>query len=117
MKFRFVLLAVAALFLSSCITRSSNPIANSSEVELSGNNFEVTAIGLRGQASCPYLFGLIPLGDTNIATSAMDDLVASANIEGQSRSLVNFSADEGFSFYFFLTVKSIALRADVVEFR
>ena len=44
-------------------------------------------------------------------------MVASANIEGQSRSLVNFSADEGFSFYFFLTVKSIALRADVVEFR
>ena len=118
MKFRFVVLALCCSFLMGCVgSQGINPMANSSEVELSGANFEVTATGLHGQASCAYLFGFIPLGDPAVATRAMDDLVASANTEGQSRGLVNFSADKSCAFYFFITVKSVAVRADVVEFK
>jgi len=118
MKFRFVALALLCALLCSCVaSRGLNPMANSSEVELSEANFEVTATGLRGRASCAYLFGCIPLGAPDIATRAMDDLVASANTEGQSRGLVNFSSDESCAWYFVVTVNSVAVRADVVEFK
>lgn len=118
MKFRLAVAALGCALMASCVYSGGfNPMANTSEVELAGNNFEVTAVSQKGQASCAYLFGLIPLGDPAVATRAMDDLVATANIEQQSRGLVNFSSDNRSSWYVFVTVRSVTVRADVVEFR
>ncbi len=91
-------------------------MSNGSITELREANYQVVRTNLRGEASCPYLFGLIPLGDPAIATRAMDELVNSADVSGKPIGLVNFAGDEVAAWYVLVTVRTVLMRADAVQF-
>ena len=59
----------------------------------------------------------LPLGDTAIASEAMDELVASADVDGKKRALVNLATDHSSSYFLLFSVKTVKLRADVAEFQ
>ena len=114
-----VLLAVPLLFLATgCLqSRGLIPMQNLSNAQLDSADFTIVKSSLRGEASCPYLFGLFPLGDPAVATRAMDEVMAATKATGKSIALANFAADTVVANYFGLVVvQSVFIRADAVEF-
>ena len=108
---------VLALCTAGCVSSQGIvPIGNHSNTDLKGNNFKVARTGLRGEASCLYVLGLFPTGDPAVATRAMDQLIESAGGSGKSVGLINFSGDTVHSNYLFVTISTVTMRADAVEF-
>jgi len=93
------------------------PVSNGSSTGLAGANYQIARTGIRGEASCMYLFGFIPMGDPAIATRAMDQLIESAGSTGKANGLVNFAVDQYSAFYIVLAIDTVKVRADVAEFR
>ena len=93
------------------------PMSNTSQVIMDQADFTVVAVDLRGQASCPYLFG-IPIGKPDIYTEAMNQIVQSANLKDNgSRGLVNFAGDNTMlNILGIFQIKTVNLRADVAQF-
>jgi hypothetical protein len=114
----FVLgICLSGLLYSGCSsTYGIVPMSNQSMTQLDSSDFKVVRAGLRGEASCTYLFGFIPLSDPGVASLAVDDLVQSAQSEGKSVGLVNFAGDVISAFYFVVTVQTVKVRADAAEF-
>ena len=114
-----VLLGVPLLFLATGCLQSGGiiPMQNLSTTQLDGADFTIVRSNLRGEASCPYLFGLFPLADPAIATQAMNEVMASAKPTGKPMALANFAADVVVANYFgIVQVQSVFMRADAVEF-
>jgi hypothetical protein len=112
---------LAVLLLASCAascvaSAGVTPMANSSVTELNSGNFKVVQTGARGEASCSYLFGIIPLDEPAVANRAMNDLVASAGVDGKKRGLVNFAIDVTTANYVVIQILTATVRADVVEY-
>jgi hypothetical protein len=107
------------ILASGCIYPQQHlaPLTNASSTNLGEANFRVARTGLRGEASCIYLFDLFALGDPGVATAAMEDLSRSAAGEGKPQALVNLAADILKSNWIVITIVRVKVRADLVEFR
>lgn len=93
------------------------PMSNTSQTIMDQADFTIVATDLRGQASCPYLFG-IPIGKPDIYTEAMNQVVASAKLKDNGpRSLVNFAGDlTNLNILGIFQMKTVNIRADVAQF-
>jgi hypothetical protein len=118
MRRSLLLVAVLATLGLGCATsRGIIPLGTLSRTDLDGKDFKVVKTGVTGQATCPFVFGWIPVGDPAVATNAMNELVTSASLNNTPSGLVNFSADEVVANYFFIwQVRTVYVRADMVEF-
>jgi len=117
MRARSLCLVVPLLFLGTgCIYSGGVIGAKKGKSTKASANYTVVKPNLRAEASCSYLFGVIPIGDTAVATQAMDKLRESAKVSGKSIGLVNFSGNEMIANYFGLVMtRSVSIQADAVE--
>ena len=91
-------------------------MSNQSVTQLDEGNYKIVQSNLRGEASCSYLMGLIPLGDPAIATNAMNQVVNAAQLDGTRKALVNFAIDQTISNFVVIKVITVVVRADVAQF-
>jgi Family of unknown function (DUF6567) len=118
MRARVLCLVVPLLCLATGCVYSGTVIGmvKGKAAEASAKDYTVVKPNLRAEASCSYLFGLIPLGSSAVATQAMDKLGAAANVDGKSIGLVNFTGHEEIASYFGIFARrSVSLQADAVE--
>jgi hypothetical protein len=93
------------------------PMNNTSQAIMDQSDFTIIATNLRGMASCPYVFG-IPIGNADIFTQAMNQIVESAKLKDNgSRVLVNFAGDNtALNILGVYMIKTVTLRCDLAQF-
>jgi PBP1b-binding outer membrane lipoprotein LpoB len=109
---------IATLFLTSCATHSGIPrnyIQNSTEVVLTKKNFKVIKI-VKGEAETSYFFGFGGLSKNGLVAEAKADMLASAELEGNSRTIINEVVEVKRSGIFFLTKHKVIVSGQVIEF-
>lgn len=120
MRVKVLCLVVLLLTLATgCVySRGVIGFVKAGPAEASASRHTVVQPGLRGDASCAYLFGVLPMGNTAVATRAMDELREAARVASPDRSigLVNFTGDETIANYFgIVTSRSLSITADSVD--
>lgn len=106
------------VLLTGCIVSEGGfvPMQNQNHTQIGNMDFKVVNQGVRGEASCFYLFGLIPFGDPGLSTQAMDAVTKAADLTGKSRGLMNLAYDQYGRFLIIGSRQTARIRADVVEF-
>ena len=121
--------------LNACATAGSMTAGNLTNVELSGENFQVVATDVGGVASAGYLIGVTaPFGarmqtvaiarvdgSGQLYREALENLWANfaaehGSIEGRSLALANVRFDADALNLFVYTKSTVSVRADVIEF-
>lgn len=88
---------------------------NSTEVQLTGNNFRVVQSNVRGEAKGLHLLGIIPIWTPSL-NEAMEQLRESAALEGRPRALTNVIVDSTDLFLILFSIPTMTVTADVIEF-
>lgn len=118
MKKTFLLLAMIALFFTSCATHYGLPKnfnQNTTEVVLTKNNFKVVKL-VKGEAEATYIFGIGGLAKNGLVAEAKAKMLASAGMEGASRSVVNEVVEVKTSGFLFVNKYKVIVSAQIIEF-
>ncbi|KEZ93542.1 DUF6567 family protein [Nonlabens ulvanivorans] len=118
MKRYLLTFLMAALFLTSCATHHGIPknyIQNSTEVVLTQNNFKVIEI-VKGEAEASYILGFGGLGKNGLVAEAKANMLASAKLEGTSRTIINEVVEVKTSGIFFITKYKVIVSGQLIEF-
>lgn len=116
-RFLFTFL-MATLFLTSCATHHGIPknyIQNSTEVVLKESNFKVIEI-VKGEAEASYFLGFGGLGKNGLVAEAKANMLASANLEGTSRTIINEVVEVKTSGIFFISKYKVIVSGQLIEF-
>jgi len=141
MMIRLATVLAILVLVSGCVLSTGHgPAFHGSTVKLTEGNFTVEQQGVTGEAQVTVLFGQIweilmsigfnplsfdsvsgiPLGNTDLISTAAEDLKAGAGIDvGTKKHLVNMAQDYKTTVWFPLLVstKSVKLTADVIAYK
>ncbi|WP_431471849.1 hypothetical protein I5168_11460 [Nonlabens sp. SCSIO 43208] len=116
---RFLLtFLMAVLFLTSCATHHGIPknyIQNSTEVVLTQNNFKVIDI-VKGESEASYFLGFGGLNKNGLVAEAKAKMLASAQLEGTSRTIINEVVEVKRSGIFFIKKYKVIVSGQLIEF-
>lgn len=115
----FLTMIASALLLSSCgfhAPLTSNLNQNLTNVELGENNFTVVKT-VSGEAHAQYILGFGGLKKRSLVEAAKKELIASAELEGSSRALVNVTVEEHIQNFVLLVRRRVVVTGQVVEFK
>lgn len=115
----FFFVAVLAITFTSCGYNVANVInanTNSTDVELSSNNFKVVD-RVAGSSDVTYILGIGGMSAQQLHDNAYSDMVKKANLTGNSRALANVLTEWHLGGFFpiFYTL-TVSVSANVVEF-
>ena len=109
---------VIILILNSCgMTRGNLGNENSTVVNLSKNNFKIIKTA-EGEATAHTVLGIFGFNHKDLYNQAKKNLIVNADLNGQSKALINFTVDESthIGFLGLFNRKTITISAQVIEF-
>ncbi|MEP3836755.1 MAG: DUF6567 family protein [Algibacter sp.] len=115
---KLTLVVLASIVLSSCATHhglTKNFNQHTTEVVLSHNNFKIVKI-VKGEAEAKYVFGIGGLSKNGLIAQAKSDMLASANMEGNSRTIINETVEIKKSGLPFISKYKVIVSAQIIEF-
>ena len=112
-------IAAAALMLNSCGVNSAivaNHNLNSTQVQLSGNNFKVVE-KVSGTAEVSYVLCFGGMNKKRLFETAYSDMMDKANLKGSSKAVINVITEQHVGgvppFYY---KRTVTVSGNVVEF-
>ena len=112
MKIKLILMALSILFLTSCGVNYGNLGAGNT---LAINGDFAYKHTVSGKASCTWVLGIGPMGNSALVGAAKQDMMDNANLTA-GQTIANMTIDEKVTSYLGLfMVKNVYITADVVE--
>ena len=119
MKNTSLLAAIAAstLLLAGCSSEGAYHASNTTQVNLTGNNYHVLKTGVTGKSYGFSLLGFIPIVSP-MHSEAKANIYSALNepLQGRSIALVNNTEDRSSLYLILFSIPSVTVTADVVEF-
>ena len=115
MKIKLILMALSILFLTSCGMNYGAMEGAHTQVELGENDFAYQNT-VSGKASCSWILGIGPMGNSALVGAAKQNMMDNANLSA-GQTIANMTLDSKVTSYLGLfTLKTVYVTADVVEF-
>ena len=113
----FLLLGIALLFSGCAIHHglTANANLNTTEVVLAKKNFKVIE-SVQGKSQAMYILGIGGLSKKALLAEARANMLANANIIGDSRAIINESVELKHSFFPFVRKHQVTVTAHIIEF-
>jgi len=86
------------------------------KIVLEENDFQIDKTNLRSSNECFYLFGVIPLGDTDILSRCVTDVRTQAQMDNKAAQLVNVTRDDVLANFIVVTKRQITVTADSIVY-
>ena len=115
---KIVLIVLTSIVLSSCATHhglTRNYNQHNTEVVLTQNNFKIIKL-VKGEAEAKYIFGIGGLSKDGLIAEAKKQMLASADMEGASRTVINETVEIKKSGFPFVSKYKVIVSAQIVEF-
>ncbi len=107
-----------SLLFTNCATHYGIPTNinhNTTEVVLTKNNFKVVGL-VKGEAEATYVLGIGGLSKNGLIAEATANMLASSQMEGASRCVINEVVEVKTSGIFFISKRKVIVSAQVIEF-
>lgn len=118
MKKALFILAISAMFFTSCAVHSgltTNSNLSSTEVVLSKNNFKIIE-SVQGSSEAIFILGIGGLTKDALISEARNNMLSTANIIGNSRAIINERVEVKHSLFPLVRHYKVIVSGHVIEF-